>query len=463
MTDQPFHHTPDHYTWLAQYTAKHDIQPPLVWGHDHDGAYRQLPLDDPSIAYVLLLTPQGPTLWHHHVLLFGSAASVWAYNRFGDMLTAIARAIACVPVVHYVDDYGSIEPSTLAESGFTTFKQVNSLLGFHMKPSKRQPPEPSHRIQGDQPNTRTPSNTTDDTRTSPQTRRQMFFHHYTPFGESRQGSTTSLIRQSLFEQRLPLGTYTELTDSTTQHPTTLSPRRIPLRPTPDQHTIIYTDFFYKDGDRQLRLHQLLEDPDLIKPSSETTNGWAAVVFHPHSTKPLAFNGAVPPRLLKHFASNKAFIYFLEAWAAIITPVLVQPLLTPTYIQLCDDDAATHPIIKGSGKHMPLNNLLGAHWTWHNRHSLKQTLHRVPTHANIADPFSREDFSIAKQLQWRILEPPTKSHFAHNIGFSQDPFIQQFQHLAFQKFFPRQQQLPGTDKPFESNGSLVLVTLDHFTQ
>ena len=100
---------------------------------------------------------------------------------------------------------------------FTTFKQVKSLLGFHMKPSKRQPPEPSHRIQGDQPNTRTPTNT-DDARTSPQTRRQMFFHHYTPFRESRQGSTTSLIRQSLFQQRY---TYTELTDSTTQHPTTL--------------------------------------------------------------------------------------------------------------------------------------------------------------------------------------------------------------------------------------------------
>ena len=258
----------------------------------------------------------------------------------------------------------------------------------------------------------------------------MFFHHYTPFRESRKGSTTSLIRQSLFQQRLPLGTYTELTDSTTLHPTTLfTSQNTPSTNTRPTHHHLH-GLLLQDGDRQLRLHQLLEDPDLIKPSSETS-------------KPLAFNGTVPPRLLKHFASNKAFIYFLEAWAAIITPVLVQPLLTPTYIQLCDNDAATHAIIKGSGKHMPLNNLLGAHWTWHNRHSLKQTLHRVPTHANIAGPFSREDYSIATQLQWHILEPPTKikSHFAHNIGFSQDPFIQQFQHLAFQKPFPRQQQLP----------------------
>lgn len=117
-----YHHTPDHYTWLAQYTRQHSDELPLVWGHDHDGAYRQLPLDDPSIAYVLLLTPDGPTLWHHHVLLFGSAASVWAYNRFGDMLSAIARTIACIPVVHYVDDYGSIEPSGSAASGFDTLR-----------------------------------------------------------------------------------------------------------------------------------------------------------------------------------------------------------------------------------------------------------------------------------------------------------------------------------------------------
>ena len=124
MTGQPFRRTPDHYTWLAQYTAKHHIQPPLVWGHDRDA------LDDPSIAYVLLLTPQGHALWHHHVLLLGSAASVWAYNRFRDMLTAIACAIACVPVVHYVDDYGSIEPSTLAESGFYHFRTIEPPARF---------------------------------------------------------------------------------------------------------------------------------------------------------------------------------------------------------------------------------------------------------------------------------------------------------------------------------------------
>ena len=231
-----------------------------------------------------------------------------------------------------------------------------------------------------------------------------------------------------------------------------SPRRSALRPTHTKHTIIYTDAFYTDGDRKIRLHQVLDDPDSIKPSAEMPNGWAAVIFHPDSHIPLVFNGTVPPKLLKHFASNKAFIYFLEAWAAIITPVLVRPLLPETYIQLCDNDAATHAIIKGSGKHMPLNNLIGSHWTWHNRQNLRRILHRVPTHANIADPFSREDFSIAKQLGWHILEPPTKkiltttqkiigdSQYAHNTGFSDNQFIHQFQRLAYSQLFPQQPQL-----------------------
>lgn len=47
-----------------------------------------------------------------------------------------------------VDDYGSIEPTTSAHSGFESFELINSVLGFHMKKSKRQPPDKSRRIQG---------------------------------------------------------------------------------------------------------------------------------------------------------------------------------------------------------------------------------------------------------------------------------------------------------------------------
>ena len=65
-----------------------------------------------------------------------------------------------------------------------------------------------------------------------------------------------------------------------------------------------------------------------------------------------------------------------------------PLLGDFYIQCCDNEAARHAIIKGVGKHQPLNALISAHWTWHNRKGIAHRLERVPTKANISDPISR---------------------------------------------------------------------------
>ena len=149
MHDQPFHHTPDHFVSLGLEFLGDDPRRPLsVWGHDHDGAYRQLPLRDPREACVLLLTPDGPTLWSHNVLLFGWAASVWSYNRFSDILVACSRTMILSPAMHYVDDYGSMEDSRYANSSVESFEKYNGCLQIAMKPSKRQQPDTAHRIQG---------------------------------------------------------------------------------------------------------------------------------------------------------------------------------------------------------------------------------------------------------------------------------------------------------------------------
>ena len=149
MHDQPFYHMPDHFASLGILASSRHPHAQLdVWGHDHDGAYRQLPLNDPEVAYVLLITPEGPTLWNHSVLLFGSAPSAWSYNRFGDIMTSISRVLIFSTVLRYVDDYGSMEPNDTAQSSFESFEELNGVLGFTMKPSKRQPPLPRQRMQG---------------------------------------------------------------------------------------------------------------------------------------------------------------------------------------------------------------------------------------------------------------------------------------------------------------------------
>ena len=391
MTDQPFHLTPDHYTWLAQ----HSKTPHDHWCGD--------------------TTTTVPIASYHSMTLLSPTYS-YSHHRFPYEIiqTTTTRTSAPDSGCHYPVRLHTRDNRALPRTHPQSYptdpnSQANALL--------------------------LPQTFSDESAVQP----------YVPYTTKHSPTTTNFQH-----------THTHTLSSLLALQNILhfcSPRQIPLRPTPEQHTIIYTDAFYKEGDRLLRLYQLLEEPDLLTPSPDTTNGWAAVIFHPQSITRLVFNGTVPPKLLKHFASNKAFIYFLEAWATIITPVLIQPLLTPTYIQLGDKDAATHAIIKGSGKHRPLNNLIGSHWTWHNRRNLTQILHRVPTHANIADPFSREDFPIARQLGWHILGPPAKrllqttqkiigdGQFAHDTGFSKDTFIQQFQHLALQKMFPGRTNSP----------------------
>ena len=129
-------------------TTSRAHMPPLLWGHDHEGAYRQLPLRKPNEAYLLLMCKKGPTLWRHNALLFGAVASVWGYNRFGDSIIAIMRALFGVPAMHYVDDFGASEFQWSADSGFHTFREVNRLLGLRTKRSKEQEPATSHKIQG---------------------------------------------------------------------------------------------------------------------------------------------------------------------------------------------------------------------------------------------------------------------------------------------------------------------------
>ncbi len=64
------------------------------------------------------------------------------------MLTHVSRCLCGIPVVHYVDDYGSINTKQDSQSSFQTFAQLNSILGFHMKPSKERRPASQHKIQG---------------------------------------------------------------------------------------------------------------------------------------------------------------------------------------------------------------------------------------------------------------------------------------------------------------------------
>ena len=126
-----------------------------------------------------------------------------------------------------------------------------------------------------------------------------------------------------------------------------------------------------------------------------------------------FQGRLPSILLRQFSADQAFIYLLEAWAAILAPMIFEPWLGTLYVQCCDNEASRHALIKGVGKHQPLNCLIAAHWTWHNRRGIAHRLERAPTKANISDALSRFE-EVPEATQWHCLQIPLAA-LTHRIG------------------------------------------------
>ena len=111
-------------------------------------AYRQFLLEWPNDAFILLLTPSGPSLWRHGVLPFGAASSVWCFNRCVDALTFLARSHLLILLIHFVDDIGCPDSKASSASSFQSFRDLCNLLGMCLKPSKAQPPATKHKLLG---------------------------------------------------------------------------------------------------------------------------------------------------------------------------------------------------------------------------------------------------------------------------------------------------------------------------
>ena len=145
--DIPTHHFVDDFVQLARRTAEVDTDL-QVYGHDLLNAYRQWPVEQPSVCGTFLPTSHGMTLWFHNAMCFGAAASVWNFNRAADALQQIIRSLLWMTTGHYVDDFNGVEPAVTATSAHEAFELLFELLGLRTKPSKAQPPATSHTIQG---------------------------------------------------------------------------------------------------------------------------------------------------------------------------------------------------------------------------------------------------------------------------------------------------------------------------
>ena len=80
-------------------------------------------------CYCILQTPDGAVVLRHHALTFGSTGSVWCFNQAADGVMFLARRLLAVPICHYVDDFISIEPNLVVDSGYKQFTRLMRVLG----------------------------------------------------------------------------------------------------------------------------------------------------------------------------------------------------------------------------------------------------------------------------------------------------------------------------------------------
>lgn len=433
--DSPIHHGVDHYVQLCRWQSLQNHRP-LLWAHDLDAAYRQLPIRDVEKTWTIICTPSGPMLFQHQALPFGAAGSVWAFNRFADLVQWVARKVLLIPLYHYVDDFGSAEPAPLAESGFTKFSQVFGALGLLMKEKKALRPSTSQKLLGVIFNlhseflvlepcptrmTRMTTTIKDILRTNnlrPEVAQKLcgklVFLQTTSFGQvgrallqpiyarahSHGVSASDNLNGPL---RITLTTLLRLLE-------TMPSRRIPLRPE-DNTTSIYTDAFFQLGDQQVKPDEE-HVPRSWNPSSTKwiQNGWGFTARLESRT--LAAHGVVPPSVLQPYSRRRAFIYVLELMAPIIAIVSLHRCMSPYILLWIDNRAGLAAMAKGYGRDEAVNNMLSFFWCFLAKVGIYLHCEWVPSAHNLADGISRHSLEEVTQGRWTLLDLPLK--FFHSI-------------------------------------------------
>ena len=420
VSDKPHHHDLSTYVDVIRHYHELGFACPTVWGQDLDAAYRQVPVLPDAMAFTLLVTPWGPTLWRHTACPFGAAASVWSFNRFADCLMVLARRLLLIPACHFVDDFMSVDPMPLAHSSCETFKALFQQLGLHMKPSKEQRPDHSQKILGVQVSitAHQVQLTACESRRgkavqmiraalqsnsmSPESAQRcagkLAFLATTFFGCSGKAALQPLYSRghgigAVSDDRMTVGL---------RHSLNLllfmlenaNPRVIPLGLASSTTAVIYTDAFFRPGEQKSQSH------------AEVENGWGFVVRI--NDMVLYDHGAVPPGFVRRFAQRKAFIYMLEVLAVLIAVTACIDLLPPFLTFYIDNQAGKFALIKGYGRCEAVNLLTSSFWILAEHRLWHPNLLYVRSELNISDPISRGDLSGAVAAGWtRKRSDPTK--------------------------------------------------------
>ena len=420
-SDSPRHHTIDHYISLAAAARELGLDDLQVWGHDHEGAYRMFPAGPPDVMWVILEGPDGVSLWRHRVMIFGSKAAVWCYGRVGDALTHLLRILLAIPGLHYVDDYGGIEPGSHAGSAFDSFEHFGKLIGLKVKQSKKQPPAASHQIQGvifvlegdhaivqPTPNRRARllsaiREAICDDLLIP-VRAETLAGKLNFYASAVFGSLGSAALRSIYQRAhnadaaCVFGKTAALTPGLRAALTSIEdllksarPKRISLRAAQTQHACLYADAFFVDAAGARRNLAELESIDHAALTADgVSNGWGIAVVL--GDRVWLARGSVPISLFGSLKKKKTYIFYLEALAQCLVAWLFEPELGSSYWAFVDNTSAEFALRKGYSRDGDANRLTAFFWASVAAAGAAPWFERVASAAQVADGPSRGDMS-----------------------------------------------------------------------
>ncbi|CAE6943486.1 unnamed protein product [Symbiodinium sp. CCMP2592] len=406
----------------------------MIWAQDLHSAYRQYPVRSPSHCYVIVMTPDGPTLWRHRVMPFGATASVFHFNKVTDALLWLARTLLVIPAIHYVDDLGSVDPASSAQSSFTSFDAFCSLLGFQLKPSKRQPPDRIQKLQGvivqigDQGVTVAPS----ESRVRKLVfalRRALSEDSLSPDEAARLAGKLGFLSTSLWGQvgqslTRPLhgrahgpknGTNAlnsglracmQCLIALISNPV---PRLIPFAGERCGVSVLYADAYFKLGDKKWSVASDSIPTSWPANMHLAENGWGFICRA--SDRITAGHGSVPPRILRLFGSRRSYIYFLEIFSQAVCLLANHDQISPFWVSFCDNRAGLAALRKGYGKDESINRFL----SWFHALCIRLRWHGhfewVSSQANLSDKVSRGDLRFVRSQGWPLLQDDLSEFWA----------------------------------------------------
>ncbi|CAK9026226.1 unnamed protein product, partial [Durusdinium trenchii] len=330
-------------------------------------------------------------------------------------------------MVHYVDDYASIEPPYTIQSGFDCVHHLMKTIGFKFKPSKDQPPAKEQHIQGV---IMTISETSFTVATDPARTQRITaqLHEIMDRGTMssdeahRLAGKLQFLSEAMFSQaircciqplyarasapvqhaQIPLGDgIRDALQTVLMILPNARPRIFQFFQSPC--SIVYADAYFQAGDEKINLSTALKRQDWHTDATNLlTNGWGFVIRRPNQECYYA-HGAIPGYLLGRFTTRRAFIYALEIIAQLLCLVAGKPYMENKSLCFIDNEPGKFALQKGYGRDTKVNRLLAFLWQFVESSNHEPHWERVTSQANISDAISRGDLSQATALGWKRIE------------------------------------------------------------